>query len=207
MPAIAPTARGERPRSRAPRAGWRMPDAVPRATFPRNHFSPIGCRFPDECGTARHRNTLSRPESAMQRIFIFFAVVLFGLSAAHAQTSGSSIGTDPLSVPAQTLPTSSGGGGGGGAVGGSTAAAAGAGGSISSITAPALTNPQSALQLPGETANASTDGAKVTTRATVSGSSGAPSSQSPSCQAAVPSTDGGSVNLTGIFGGTSSGGC
>jgi hypothetical protein len=77
----------------------------------------------------------------------------------------------------------------------------------SSITAPASTNPQSALQLPGETANTSTDSAKVTTRAAVSGSSTSQSSQSTSCQVSVPSTDGGSVNLTDIFGSGSPGGC
>ena len=142
----------------------------------------------------------------MQRSFVF-AVILFGLTAAHAQTSGSaSIGTDPLSVPTQTLPSAGGGGGGAGAVGGSTAVGVGAS-AASSITAPASTNPQSALQLPGETANTATDAAKVTTRAAVGGSSSSPSSQSTSCQISVPSTDGGSANLTDIFGSGSPGGC
>ena len=145
----------------------------------------------------------------MQRTFVF-AIILFGLTAAHAQTGGSaSIGTDPLSVPTQTLPSAVGGGGGGGAAGGSTPAI-GAGGSTSSITAPASTNPQSALQLPGETADTSTDAAKVTTRAAVGGSSGSPSSSSSStnCTLSVPSTDGGSANLTDILGGGSlTGGC
>jgi hypothetical protein len=140
----------------------------------------------------------------MQRTFVF-AVILFGLTAVHAQTSGSAnIGTDPLSVPTQTLPSA---GGGGGAMGGSTAVGVGASAS-SSITAPASTNPQSALQLPGEMADTSTDAAKVTTRAAVGGSSSSsPSSQSTSCQISVPSTDGGSANLTDIFGSGSPGGC
>jgi hypothetical protein len=143
----------------------------------------------------------------MQRTFVF-AVILFGLTAAHAETSGSAnIGTDPLSVPTQTLPSAGGGGGGAGAMGGSTAVGVGASAS-SSITAPASTNPQSALQLPGETADTSTDAAKVTTRAAVGGSSSSsPSSQSTSCQISVPSTDGGSANLTDIFGSGSPGGC
>jgi hypothetical protein len=145
----------------------------------------------------------------MQRMFIFAAIFL-GLTAAHAQTSGSAsgIGADPLSVPTQTLPSSF-GAGGGGAVGGSTAVGVGAS-AASSITAPASTNPQSALQLPGETADTSTDAAKVTTRAAVGGSSGSPSSSSSStsCTLSVPSTDGGSANLTDILGGGSlTGGC
>jgi hypothetical protein len=166
--------------------------------------------FSCECGTARLCDALSKEENAMQRMFIL-AVIFLGLSVAHAQTSGSastsSIGTDPLIVPTQTLPSSF-GAGGGGAVGGSTAVGVGAS-AASSITAPASTNPQSALQLPGETANTSTDAAKVTTRAAVGGSSGSPSSSSSStsCQVSVPSTDGGSANLTDIFGGASSGGC
>jgi hypothetical protein len=142
----------------------------------------------------------------MQRMFVT-AIIFLGLTATHAQTSGSvSIGTDPLSVPTQTLPSSPAAGGGGGAGGGSTAVGVGASAS-SSITAPASTNPQSALQLPGEAADTSTDAAKVTTRAAVGGSSGSPSSQSTSCQVSVPSTDGGSANLTDIFGSASPGGC
>jgi hypothetical protein len=145
----------------------------------------------------------------MQPTFAF-AIIFLGLTAAHGQTSGSaSIGTDPLSVPTQTLPSAGGGGGGAGAVGGSTAVGVGAS-AASSITAPASTNPQSALQLPGETADTSTDAAKVTTRAAVGGSSGSPSSSSSStsCTLSVPSTDGGSANLTDILGGGSlTGGC
>ena len=190
-------ARGQRPRS------------SPRATFPNIHFclSPIRCCLSVECGTPLLWDSLSKREITMQRTFVF-AVILSGLTAAHAQTSGSAgVGTDPLSVPTQTLPSAGGGGGAGaGAAGGSTAVGVGASAS-SSITAPASTNPQSALQLPGETPATSTDAAKVTTRAALGGSSSSPSSQSTSCQVSVPSTDGGSTNLTDIFGSGSPGGC
>jgi hypothetical protein len=152
----------------------------------------------------------------MQRILIF-AVLLLGLTAADAQTggqvtdqtggNGSSIASDPLSLPTQSLPSSGPGIGGGGAAGGSTTPAIGTGASAtSSITAPASTNPQSALQLPGETADTSTDAAKVTTRAAVGGSATSSGSggSSTSCDS-VPSTDGGSANLTEAFGSTSNG--
>jgi hypothetical protein len=145
------------------------------------------------------------------------AAILLGLTAAHAQTggeetdqtsdSGSSIASDPLSLPAQTLPSSGPGIGGGGATGGSTTPAIGTGaGATASITAPASTSPQSALQLPGETADTSTQAANVTTRAAVGGSS-VSSSTGTSCQVTVPSTDGGSANLTEAFGSSASNGC
>ena len=141
----------------------------------------------------------------MQGTFIF-AVMFLGLTAAHAQTAASGIGTDPLSVPTQTLPSGSAGGGIGGAVSGSTTSATSSGAG-SSISAPASINPQSALQLLGEAPDTSTDAAKVNARAAAGGASSAPSSPSTSCQVSVPSTDGGSANLTNIFGSGSSAGC
>jgi hypothetical protein len=148
----------------------------------------------------------------MQRIFIF-AVLFLGLAAAHAQTSAETSGTvatDPLTLPTQTVSPSSGSGlAGGGAAGGSTPSVGVGASAASSITAPATSNPQTAVQLTGETADSSSQAAKVTTRAAVGGSSSTPSSSSSaSCDSSVPSTDGGSANLTDIFGsGGSSGGC
>jgi hypothetical protein len=147
----------------------------------------------------------------MQCSFIV-AIVLFSLAAAHAQTggqvngqtsnSGSVVASDPLSVPTSSLPSSPGLAlAVGGAPTGSTTAATGTGvgtSAAASITAPASINPQSSLLLPGEASSTSPQTAKVTTRA-----AGTPSSTI--CPPPVPSTDGGSANLSEVF--EAPGGC
>jgi hypothetical protein len=65
-------------------------------------------------------------------------------------------------------------------------------------TSSASGSPQSPLLLPGEIPDTSTQAASTT--------AAAPSSPSPVCPPPVPSTDGGSVNLTEIAG-ASFGGC
>jgi hypothetical protein len=176
----------------------------------------------------------------MQRL-LSFAIVLFSLAAAHAQTNGqvngqpsdsgsgvasdtfigptspspgstvvmggalngqtnsngSGVASDPLSVPTSPLPSSPGSAVVvGGAQTGSTTVATGTGGgtgATASITAPASTNPQLPLLLPGEVASTSTQTAKVMTR-------GAGTASSTICAPPVPSTDGGSANLSEVFG-------
>ena len=148
----------------------------------------------------------------MQRMFSL-TVVLLGLTAAHAQTgmqlndqtsSGTGVAADPLSVATSPLPSSQGSALGGGATGpvtGTTNAA----GSSASITAPASTNPQAPLQLRGEAPDASTQAAKSATSA--SGSAAGPAFSGAICGPLVPSTDGGSVNVTELAGGGSLNGC
>jgi hypothetical protein len=125
----------------------------------------------------------------MQRLFII-AIMFLGITAAKGQTvvqlngqtnSSETIGSDPLSIPASALP--SGSGSGSGSVSGSSAANGSASGASTS---------QSPLLLPGEMPDTSAQGA--TTTAT------APGAPAPICPPPVPSTDGGSANLTEIAG-------
>jgi hypothetical protein len=148
----------------------------------------------------------------MQRTFFIIAVTLLGITTAQAQTvlqlngqtssnestvasdtpsvptssppstssSGSAIGSvqsDPLGVPTSSLASSSAG-----------LASGGPGG----MNAAATTSPQSPLLLRGEIPDTSTQAANATATAT------GPSA--PICAPPVPSTDGGSANLTEIAG-------
>ena len=142
-----------------------------------------------------------RQDSTMQRTFTFiFAVVLLGLTTAHAQTGiqlsdqtsvgSGTVASDPLSIPTSSLPSSQDGAGTSGS------------GSASSSS----TDPEIPVLLPGEASNTSTQTASTTTSASGS-SAGKAASSSSSCGPQVPSTDGGSVNLTEIAGGLSLGGC
>jgi hypothetical protein len=73
--------------------------------------------------------------------------------------------------------------------------------SSTSINARSSTNPDTALQLPGEAPNSSSNVAKTTASTAGAASPGA------ICGPAVPSTDGGSVNLTEVVPGASLNGC
>lgn len=148
----------------------------------------------------------------MQRTFIF-AIVLLGLTSAHAQTgpqvgnqnsaSGTGFPSDPLSVPTSSLSAPQGSAiGAGGSMTGSPTGTTGtvsSSGASGAISAPTSISPQSSLQLPGEAPGTSTQGASATATA--------PSAPSPICGPAVPSMDGGSANVTEIFGSGSLGGC
>jgi hypothetical protein len=131
------------------------------------------------------------------------AIMFLGIAAAQDQTAlppsgqtnsgANAVGSDPLSVPASSLPSGSSPSSGGGSAGG------GAGGTGSASQGPLLLpgemsssgTSQSAQQLPGEIPEVSTQGASTT--------ASAPAASSPTC-VSVPSTDGGSANLTEIAG-------
>jgi hypothetical protein len=164
----------------------------------------------------------STQESAMQRVFII-AIMFLGITAAQGQTvtqpnghtnssigatnsSESAVGSDPVGVSTSSLssgsstsPSSQSGtvsgspAATGSASGGARATSSGAGAAGSGST-----SSQAPLLLPGEIPDTSTQAASTTATA--------PSSSSPICPPPVPSTDGGSVNLTEIAG-ASLGGC
>jgi hypothetical protein len=145
----------------------------------------------------------------MQRTLIL-AIVLFGFAAAHAQTgvqvngqtssnTGAGVVSDPLSVPTSslsTLPSLS----SSSSSNGSTTPAIGAtsvnGGSFSASSS---NRSQLPLELPGEGSDTSTQAASTTATA--------PGPPSTICTPPVPSTDGGSANLTELVGGMSLNGC
>lgn len=128
----------------------------------------------------------------MQRTILTAIICLGLITAADAQTT-TGTGTDPLSVPTFTLPSGS-----SFSVGTSTEAAGGSattGSSIGNgggISAPASRNPQAPLELPGEGLNSSTQSASTT--------AAAPSAPSVICPPSIPTTDGGSANITTIDG-------
>jgi hypothetical protein len=145
----------------------------------------------------------------MQRAFII-AILFLGVTAAQGQTmsqpngqttsspnsSQTAVGSDPLSVPTSSLSSPSPASGFGAASGSPTA-----GGSANGATGAAGTasgSSQSPLLLPGEIPDTSTQAASTTATA--------PSPPSPMCPPPIPSTDGGSANLSEIAGG-SLGGC
>jgi hypothetical protein len=112
------------------------------------------------------------------------------VSQLNSQTSGSeaAVGSDPLSVPTSSLPSmssQSGAASGSATAAGSASRATGAIGSASGIS-------QSPSLLPGEIPDTSTQAASTTATAP-----GAPSTL---CPASVPSTDGGSANLSEMAG-------
>jgi hypothetical protein len=142
----------------------------------------------------------------MKSVFII-AIMFLGITAAqgqtvsqpNGQTSSSVVGSDPLGVPTSSLPSmsspspasQSGTASGSSTASGSASGATRAIGSASGIS-------QSPLLLPGEIPDTSTQAASTTATA--------PSAPSPICAAPVPSTDGGSANLSEIAG-ASLGGC
>jgi len=132
------------------------------------------------------------------RILFLIAIMAFGITMAQAQTT-STTGTvsDPLSVPTRPLPS-----GESGAAGSGSAAAGGVGTSgstgASSISASSSNTSQVPLQLPGEIPNTSTQSA-TSTAATSNHAS------FPICPPPVPTSDGGSANLTDLVGGSLSG--
>ena len=171
----------------------------------------------------------------MQRTFFIIAVSALGITTAHGQTvlqlngqtSGSesavasetlgippppstsssspaigSVGSDLLGVSTSSLgsasPPSSGSGSGSGASSGSTTTGLAIGGP-GAMNAAATTSPQSPLLLRGEIPDTSTQAASAT--------ASAPAPTSPICAPPVPSTDGGSANLTEIAGVVSLNGC
>jgi hypothetical protein len=131
----------------------------------------------------------------MQHIFLI-AVTVFGITTAQAQTastSGVGMGSDPLRVPTSSLPTGS----AGNSVSGNNSAS-GSNNSASSISAPSSNSSQVPLQLSGETPNTSTQAATSTAAASSHSSSSI-------CPPPVPTSDGGSANLTDMVGGSLSG--
>ena len=162
-------------------------------------------------GQRRSLRWHSKQESAMQPSFIVaIAIMLLGISAAHAQTgapvsgpttgSVTAVGSDPLSVPTSPLPSvsSPSRGSASGTASGSTTTTGSAVGGTGAISAPASTNPQSPLILPGEIPDISTQAASAT--------AAAPAPSASICPPPVPTSDGGSANLSEIAG-VSIGGC
>jgi hypothetical protein len=157
-------------------------------------------------GTPDGRNLAT--ESAMQRTFII-AVMVVGITAANAQTmvqpngqtTSNNVGSDPLSVSASSLPSvsspSTGSVSGSMPGPGSTTSNGTSGAGPGATSAVPSTSPQAPLQLPGEKPDTSMQGASTT--ATASGPA------SPICPPPVPSSDGGSANLSGIAGGSLNG--
>jgi len=172
----------------------------------------------------------------MQRTFFIIAVSALGITTAHGQTvlqlngqtSGSesavasetlgiptspppstsssspaigSVGSDPLGVPTSSLGSASSpsSGSSSGASSGSATTTGLASGGPGAMNAAATTSPQSPLLLRGEIPDTSTQAASAT--------ASAPASPSPICAPPVPSTDGGSANLTEIAGVVSLNGC
>ena len=150
-------------------------------------------------------------ESAM-RYLVLIATTVFGITAAitaaQAQTASDQTGStgttsDPLSVPTSSLPTGSSFSiGSAGASGGSATETTGSGvagsNSASGFSASSSNTSQVPLQLSGETPNTSTQAATSTAAA-------ASHSSSTICPPPVPTSDGGSANLTEMVGGSLSG--
>ena len=79
-------------------------------------------------------------------------------------------------------------------------------GASGSISAPAATNPQAPLQLPGEASNNATQAPNSTTSAGGNGSAAGGMSSGTACGSTI-ATNTGVSNPAGLFGGASSGGC
>jgi hypothetical protein len=167
----------------------------------------------------------------MKRVFIL-AMLLASFTAAHGQTSSqvnttgtgtigapcttsraaTGIGCGPLSAPtASTLPSQ--GSSTVGTVTGGTSApstttvttATGQSGTSGAIGASAATNPENALQLPGEGLNRATQSANSTASAGAAGSPGGPASNT-LCGTAMAGAAG-ALNPTDLFAGAAPGGC
>jgi hypothetical protein len=162
----------------------------------------------------------------MQRVFII-AIMFLGVTAAQGQTvsqgngqktgsesatnsSESAVGSDPLSVSTSSLssgsstspssqsgassgsPAASGGAGATSSGSGAASSGSGAAGSGSGAAGSGSTSSQAPLLLPGEIPDTSTQAASSTATA--------PGSLSPVCPPPIPSTDGGSANLSEMAG-------
>jgi hypothetical protein len=135
------------------------------------------------------------------RLLFLIVIMAFGVTNAQAQTASTAgVGSDPLSVPTQSLPSglslSTGFGTGSVAIGSGVGVSGRTG--TSGISAPSSNTSQVPLLLPGETPNTSTQSAASTATALSHPAS-------PVCPPAVPTSDGGSANLTGMVGGSLSG--
>ncbi|HZR75453.1 hypothetical protein [Bradyrhizobium sp.] len=133
----------------------------------------------------------------MQRSILTAAVLLGIITTAHAQTA-TGAATDPLSVPTSPLPFSSFFAGTSAAATSGSSTSGPAGGSSSGISAPASRSSQVPRQLPGEGLDNATQSAGTT--------AAAPSVPSTICPPSIPTTDGGSANIT-VIDGFSPGGC
>jgi hypothetical protein len=175
--------------------GRLRPLRFPRFTFPKLH-----CRFSQfaRCPAIRLREN-EAGESAM-RILFLIAIMAFGITTAEAQTASTAgTGSDPLGVPVQALPTGSapaGGTAGSASSAGSTGNSA-AGGSTSAITTSPSNTSQVPLQLSGERSGTSTQAATST-----AGAASHAASSSVVCPPPVPTSDGGSANITEMVGGS-----
>ena len=201
-----------------------QPGWVPDRTFPKFHlpFSKIE-RCLSVAGDGAYHST---QEGAMQRTFFIIAVSALGITTASGQTvpqltgqtsssestvasdtlgtptssppstplSGPVIGSveaDPLSIPTSSLasaPSPSSGSGSGPSTTTTGLAIGGPGG----MNAATTTSPQLPSLLRGEIPDTSTQAANAT--------ASAPAPPSPICAPPVPSTDGGSANLSEIAG-------
>jgi hypothetical protein len=141
-------------------------------------------------------------EKGAMRYLLSIAIMVFGVTAAittaEAQTAsdptasgGTGVNSDPLSVTTSSLPTGSSFSTGST---GSSAAASNASG----ISASPSNTSQVPLQLSGETPSTSTQAATSTAAA-------AGHTSSTICPPSVPTSDGGSANLTDMVGGSLSG--
>jgi hypothetical protein len=139
----------------------------------------------------------------MQRTILTAIISVGIITTAHAQTATSTAGSDPLNVPTSSLPSSSSfsaGSGGSTASGSSTTTSTTNGsvtttgpasGSTSGISASSRSS-QAPLELPGEGLDSSTQSASST--------AAAPSTPSTICPPSIPTSDGGSANITEIDG-------
>jgi hypothetical protein len=89
---------------------------------------------------------------------------------------------------------------------GTGTAATGQFGAVGSISTPAATNPQGALQLPGEASNNATQAPSATTSAAGGASAGGGLFSGTLCGPTI-ATNSGVSNPAGLFGGVSAGGC
>lgn len=140
-----------------------------------------------------------------------------GTGAAPCTTSGPSVGgtagaatalsgcaNDQLNVPVtSTLPAPA---SGSTLNAGTNTAATGRPGASGSISAPAATNPQAPLQLPGEASNNAAQTSSGTASAAVGASAAGGMSSGTLCGPTI-ATNTGVSNPAGLFGGASSGGC
>ncbi len=143
--------------------------------------------------TTAGAQTLSQPNGQMSSIDS-------GINESSAGTNNAAtnnVGADPLTVPTSSMPSgpSASGSASGSANGAITTGSAN--GSTAGISAPASNNPQAPLLLPGEKPDTSNQSAITTATA--------PSHASTICPPPVPTSDGGSANLSRMVGESLSG--
>jgi hypothetical protein len=141
-------------------------------------------------------------EGTMKQAFMFATMLwLAAFAAAQAQetqvetqtNSTGTVATDPLTVPTSTIPLS------GGAATGSP--------SIGGLNAASSINPQTALQLPGETSNATTQSPTTTASAPAASAASAGASASSTLCSSSVSTTTGELSASSLAGGLSTNGC